>query len=1300
MRRWRVLVGLFTLCGVGALGFLFGPAGANTGDVVINEIFYNQPDVGDFGEDFVELHNPGTSPVDLTGYTLDDSGSVASGRTVVLSGTLPAGGYGYITRSGYDATAFWGVAPLATMNFGLSGSTDTVTVRDPSGNLVDEVTYDDGPPWPGEADGDGSSLELVNPLADNAVPNAWAASTGAPTPGVVNSVFGTNPPEPITNVVATPLEPSVNQPITVVAEVPGETAPQLSYVIGFGNETTITMVDNGVAPDVSAGDGVFAAQIPGQAAGELVRYSILAPATGEEFPTGDARRYEGVVVDDPSEIPTTMVNMEWFIPDPDFNAMFDDPRIRDIYALGSVLAIDGVVYDNIEVKIRGGDFARNVYDKQGLSIDLPGGVDLDRPDLVPYPIDEFALSAERGFFYGRPDSAWQVFEDAGFPPVPGQHIRMQRNGEFFGIFRFGEKLDGTWRDQHGIDGGFYKAEGSGFGDNARDFEKNQPDDGDLGPIMALADVLQDPASQAKSDYLYRNVDIANAVNYTAAAWITGHLDSSGHNFYMHEDTEDTGLWQIYPWDLSNAFGVSGGGCDDASDRAQSATLDCVNNVFYDSVRELPGFEDMVWRRIRTLIDGPVADGVLEGLFEAYHPTVSPAEQAADRAAWPTGVPANYRTPAQINAQIDLRRGWLETDASYPSTQPAVPGIVINELTYAPANGVEFLELHNPTNSYVDLTGWTIPGIDFTAPGGLVIAPGGFVVLTEDIPDLIAAYPNLPNVPVAQYDGGLSSNGELLQLRTAAGALVDTVAYDNTSPWPAEPAAGQVSLSLDDPASNNNAGSNWGISQAIGGTPGEANDTVDGTVVTPPAVVINEVHYNPDGSDTEFVELHNTETTAIDVSGWNLDGLITFPTGTTIPAGGYLVATENLAAFQNAYPGVPALQWGTNNLDNGGENVFLDNNLGVQIDAVAYDDTAPWPTAADGTGPSLELLNPTLDNTLPTSWFAATIGGTPGAANATPLTCNNRVVTVDLNSNQTPTAGDDVIWGTTGPDIIIGLTGNDVICGNGGNDIINAGPGNDTIFAGPGDDTVFGLDGNDTIFGQAGNDELIGFADDDFINGGPGQDNINGGPGNDTLTGADDNDTIFGQAGDDTIFGGDGDDTITAVDGNDTLHGGNGNDILNAGPGTDTANGNDGDDTIFGLTGNDNLNGNDGDDTIFGQPGNDNLNGGAGDDRVLGNEGNDTITDPSGTNALNGGIGDDTITGGTGTDSIFGDADNTQAGDDTLDGGAGQDLILGFAGNDTITANDGEQDTINGGPNTDTCNVDTGAVNDTVFNCEN
>ena len=314
------------------------------------------------------------------------------------------------------------------------------------------------------------------------------------------------------------------------------------------------------------------------------------------------------------------------------------------------------------------------------------------------------------------------------------------------------------------------------------------------------------------------------------------------------------------------------------------------------------------------------------------------------------------------------------------------------------------------------------------------------------------------------------------------------------------------------------------------------------------------------------------------------------------------------------------------------------------------------------------------------------------------TCNGLSVTVNLAAGQAPTAGSDVILGTSAAEVINGLGGDDTICGGGGDDTINAGPGNDTVFAGDGNDTVFGLDGNDTIFGQIGNDTLIGFGDNDTIDGGPGSDTINGGTGNDTLDGDTGDDSIFGQAGNDTIDGGDGADAINGVDGDDLILGGFGADVINAGPGADTVNGNAGNDTIVGLTGNDTLHGNSGDDSIFGQAGNDTIDGGFGNDLLLGNEDDDTITDPSGVNTLNGGFGDDNLTGGNGADSIFGDADATQNGNDILVGGGGQDLLVGFAGNDTINAQDGQQDTVNGGPGTDSCTTDTGAVTDLVFNC--
>ena len=54
-----------------------------------------------------------------------------------------------------------------------------------------------------------------------------------------------------------------------------------------------------------------------------------------------------------------------------------------------------------------------------------------------------------------------------------------------------------------------------------------------------------------------------------------------------------------------------------------------------------------------------------------------------------------------------------------------------------------------------------------------------------------------------------------------------------------------------------------------------------------------------------------------------------------------------------------------------------------IDTVTYPDVDPWPITPDGTGPSLELIDPTLDNNDPVNWAASTAarGNTAGAANS-------------------------------------------------------------------------------------------------------------------------------------------------------------------------------------------------------------------------------------------------------------------------------------------------------------------------------
>ena len=174
-----------------------------------------------------------------------------------------------------------------------------------------------------------------------------------------------------------------------------------------------------------------------------------------------------------------------------------------------------------------------------------------------------------------------------------------------------------------------------------------------------------------------------------------------------------------------------------------------------------------------------------------------------------------------------------------------------------------------------------------------------------------------------------------------------------------------------------------------------------------SVVINELMYNPamplDASgdpdytdDREFIELHNTTASAIDLSGWYYSqGVVdTFPSGTSIAAYSYLVSGKDSAAYFAKYGEYPDVCcWDSGSLGNGGEDVVLKNASGATIDSVDYEDGASsaeqgngWLPSTDGTGPSLERIHPNLNGAASTNlaWGAYTgtdSAGTPGARNS-------------------------------------------------------------------------------------------------------------------------------------------------------------------------------------------------------------------------------------------------------------------------------------------------------------------------------
>ena len=160
--------------------------------------------------------------------------------------------------------------------------------------------------------------------------------------------------------------------------------------------------------------------------------------------------------------------------------------------------------------------------------------------------------------------------------------------------------------------------------------------------------------------------------------------------------------------------------------------------------------------------------------------------------------------------------------------------------------------------------------------------------------------------------------------------------------------------------------------------------------TPSPVIISEIMYNPPGSiggsAAEFIELQNTSNSAVDMSGWSMDGVsYIFPSGFILGAGNRLVLANNNApaTFNTQYQGVIVAGYFSGSLDNGGQRLALLDASGNVVYAVNYDDENGWPTAPDGSGYSLEIIDPNGDPDDPANWKAsAAIKGTPGAANST------------------------------------------------------------------------------------------------------------------------------------------------------------------------------------------------------------------------------------------------------------------------------------------------------------------------------
>lgn len=192
------------------------------------------------------------------------------------------------------------------------------------------------------------------------------------------------------------------------------------------------------------------------------------------------------------------------------------------------------------------------------------------------------------------------------------------------------------------------------------------------------------------------------------------------------------------------------------------------------------------------------------------------------------------------------------------------------------------------------------------------------------------------------------------------------------------------------------------------------------------VAINELNYDPADVDEqagalrEFIELYNPGPNAVDLSGYSfVDGVTyTFPAGSKLNPDSYLIIVRTPALWpRTSYPVYGPYE---GKLSNGGEKLVLQRADGTIVEKLNYKDEFPWPSGADGYGPSIERIAWDLPADDYHSWRASsTANGTPGIKNSISGTPPRPMIQSHATVPKYPTSSEDVRveFGLDAPNLI-------------------------------------------------------------------------------------------------------------------------------------------------------------------------------------------------------------------------------------------------------------------------------------------
>lgn len=767
------------------------------------------------------------------------------------------------------------------------------------------------------------------------------------TPGLPNSSLVSNAGPVITDVTPNPILPAAGQPVVITARVQdpdGITAMTVRYRVDPAMSYTIlTLRDNGTGGDAVAGDGIFSATIPGQAAGTLAAFYLSAtdaasPTATRFFPAESPRRECHIRWGETVYAGSIGTYRLWLTAS---NITFWTSRERnanDPLDATFVYGNSRVCY-NVDTMYSGSPFHTPAYNGPLNAIATDYEINFHPGDLFlgsePFVLTAFDV-ADGNFFFND-DSAQVDLTGTWVARKLGQqynyrrHVHVVMNGVHRGTIYDdtqqpnGDMLEEYYPDDSGrqlrkIESWFEFADnGSDLGSvyatltrvsksagevdskvyrwNWRPRATDEPNDWSAFTNLVVA--VNDFTSPNYEARVRNWMDVRNFLRPIVAHHVCGSWDSYayGRGKNMYAFCSDDRPWRLLMWDIEISLGAGGDG-------PTTSIYTMFDPTLLKMITNVPAFHreylGAVQEAVQTAFAPGAADVLLDERYASFQQNNLPLV-----------------SPAFIKTWIAQRRTYLLTvlpSASFAlagSTNLSLSGSNLVTLTgTAPLNlDVILVNSNAYAIRWTSLTNWSV-----TVP--------------------LAAGTNVLNITAKDRSGALITNA------------TGTVTANFTSP-----------------------------------------------VVLPEGwVVFNELQMNPAVEGAGFVELFNTHSNqTFDLSNWRINGLgYTFPPGSTLGPRGYLVLAENSFLYSQTY-GLTNVPFGVydGTLDPEGETLTLFRpgaTNEIVVDRVRYEATAPWMTATNGI--SLQLVDAAQDNVRVANWGIETDTNVIAAIPSTNITLIN------------------------------------------------------------------------------------------------------------------------------------------------------------------------------------------------------------------------------------------------------------------------------------------------------------------------